>query len=274
MLMLFLLLLLLSHAFTFSSHIVHAFFQIRTVHTRIPRDYHQWLPISPTFVLYINLSSHPCVIYYSIILLSFSPHYMYPAALTLTLFVQIIANLVINNRTFFPNGNDNENHGDTNTPTTPTTSSKDKTNDGNNKPTADATDDTSSKPTTPTGSHDTKPSNPATATDSATAAAMASTRSMAMIALVLAIGAFVLALYSAVVLTCRKGQVVSLLDGTSSDGYGGDSSIVNGSNKGGGSYQHSRVGGGNGGVRNEDLGFVVTRGTAPGRGGYSSVHMT
>ena len=191
---------------------------------------------------------------------------------TFILFVQIIANLVINNRTFFPNGNDNENHGDTNTPTTPTSSSKDKTNDSNNKPTADATDDISSKPTTPTGAHDTKPSSPTT-TDSATAAAMASTRSMAMIALVLAIGAFVLALYSAVVLTSRKGQVVSLLDGTSNDGYGGDG-IVNGSNKGGGSYQHSRVGGGNGGVRNEDLGFVVTRGTAPGRGGYSSVQMT
>ena len=187
--------------------------------------------------------------------------------------MQIIANLVINNRTFFPNGNDNENHGDA---ITPTTTSKDKTNDGtttdpsnhhNNNPTADATDDNSSTPTTPTGSHDTKPSSP-TAPDSATAAAIATTRRMAKIALVLAIGAFVLALYCAVVLTCRKGQVLSLPAGDSNEG----DSIVNGN--GSGSYQHSRVGGGNGGVRNENLGFVVTRGTTPGRGGYTSVQMT
>ena len=57
-------------------------------------------------------------------------------------------------------------------------------------------------------------------------------------------------------------------------GSGRDDGINAADGSGRGSYQHSRVGGGNGGVRNEDLGFVVTRGTAPGRGGYSSVQMT
>ena len=195
-------------------------------------------------------------------------------------FVQIIANLVINNHTLFPNGNDNDNHGDFTAPLAP--SKGDRTTDGstptdpnnnhhNNNPTAGATDDTSSKPTTPTGSHSQGP----TSSDSVAAAA-AATRRLAVTALVLALGAFALALYSAYILTCRKGQVMSLqsggvnvndsIHGSGVDGAGGSSK--------GGTYQHSRVGGGNGGVKNEDLGFVVTRGTAPGRGGYSSVQMT